>query len=189
VKKIIFAVLGISILFGAILLTTAQSGETTSNGLPKLKNPRIVVKKGERILQLFDGEKLIKTYKIALGFAPEGDKEKEGDGKTPEGEFYIFTKNPKSNFHLSLGVSYPSADDAERGLKARQITKKERDAIATAIRDKKMPLQKTALGGEVYIHGGGVSRDWTWGCVALENADIKEIFDAIPVGVTVKIVP
>jgi murein L,D-transpeptidase YafK len=189
VKKIFFAAVGISILLGAILLTTAKSGETMPDGLPKLKNPRIVVKKGERLLQLFDGEKLIKTYKIALGFAPRGDKEKEGDGKTPEGEFYLFTKNPKSNFYLSLGVSYPSIDDADRGLKANQITKKERDAIAAAIRNKKMPLQKTALGGEIYIHGGGTSRDWTWGCVALENADIKEIFEAIPIGAVVKIEP
>ena len=62
-----------------------------------MKNPRIVVKKAERKLEVFDGEKLVKTYRVGLGFAPVGDKEKQGDGKTPEGEFYIFTKNDKAN--------------------------------------------------------------------------------------------
>src|SRR5438128_643847 len=61
---------------------------------------RIVIKKAERRLQLFDGEKLIKTYTGALGFMPAGDKEIEGDGKTPEGEFYVFVKNEKSKYYL-----------------------------------------------------------------------------------------
>lgn len=157
--------------------------------LPKLNKPRIVVYKKERKLDLFDGDKLIKTYKIGLGFAPEGDKEIEGDGKTPEGDFYIFTKNAKSNFHLSLGVSYPSIDDAKRGLDAKIITKKEHDAIVKAIENKQTPPQKTALGGEIYIHGGGSSNDWTFGCIALENEDVKEIFDAVPIGINIKILP
>lgn len=160
-----------------------------SNSLPKMKNPHLVVKKSARTLEVFDGEKLIKTYKIALGFAPEGDKEKEGDGKTPEGDFYIFTKNPKSSFYLSLGLSYPNIEDAKRGLDAKLITKAEYDQIETAIKNKKMPPQKTKLGGEIYIHGNGSSKDWTWGCVALENEDIKELFDALEIGVNVKIVP
>lgn len=160
-----------------------------NNSLPKMKNPQLVVKKSARTLELFDGEKLIKTYKIALGFAPEGDKEKEGDGKTPEGDFYIFTKNPKSSFYLSLGLSYPNLEDAKRGLDAKLITKAEYDQIETAIKNKKMPPQKTKLGGEIYIHGNGNSRDWTWGCVALENEDIKELFDTLEIGVNVKIMP
>ena len=157
--------------------------------LPQMKNPRLVVEKKDRNLKIYDGEKLIKTYKIALGFAPEGDKEKQGDGKTPEGEFYIFTKNDKSKFYLSLGISYPGVDDAERGLKAKLITKTQRDKIVQAIQNQKMPLQNTALGGEIYIHGGGSASDWTWGCVALENKEIKELFDAVSVGTIVKIEP
>lgn len=157
--------------------------------LPALKNPRIVVKKSERKLEVFDGEKLIKTYRVGLGFAPAGDKEKQGDGKTPEGDFYIFTKNSKSSYYLSLGVSYPSTDDAERGLRDKLISKKQRDEIVEAIRNKKTPPQKTKLGGEIYIHGNGSASDWTWGCVALENAEMKEIFDAIAVGTSVKIEP
>jgi len=158
-----------------------------SESLPEIKNPRIVVKKSQRKLELFDGEKLVKTYKIALGFAPVSDKEKQGDGKTPEGDFYIFTRNDKSKFYFSLGVSYPNIEDAERGLKAKLITKAEYDKIVQAVNDKKMPAQNTQLGGEIYIHGGGNSKDWTWGCVALKNEEIKEIFDAVSVGTEVKI--
>ena len=85
---------------------------------------------------------LIKTYKIALGFEPTGDKEIEGDGKTPEGDFYIFTKNSESKFYLSLGVSYPNIEDAKRGLENELITQEEHDAILKAINEKKMPPAK-----------------------------------------------
>ncbi|MEO6587681.1 MAG: L,D-transpeptidase [Pyrinomonadaceae bacterium] len=184
---------------GGEKITVEAKNETTVNDsfeniepnddLPEMKNPRIVVKEADRKLEIFDGEKLIKTYRVGLGFAPAGDKEKQGDGKTPEGEFYIFTKNSKSSYYLSLGVSYPSTDDAERGLRDKLISKKQRDEIVEAIRNKKTPPQKTKLGGEIYIHGNGSSNDWTWGCVALENAEMKEIFDVITVGTSVKIEP
>lgn len=160
-----------------------------SESLPKLKNPRLVVKKAQRALEVFDGDKLIKTYTIALGFAPAGDKQREGDGKTPEGEFYVFTKNAQSKFYLSLGLSYPNAEDARRGLTDKIITQSEHDAIMKAVREKKSPPQNTALGGDIYIHGGGTAEDWTWGCVALDKENIKELFDAIPVGTRVKIEP
>jgi murein L,D-transpeptidase YafK len=66
--------------------------------LPQLENPQLVIKKKARQLQIFDGENFIKTYGIVLGFSPENHKQTEGDGKTPEGEFYVFTKNDKANF-------------------------------------------------------------------------------------------
>ena len=157
--------------------------------LPKMENPRIVVKKEVRTLEVFDGEKIIKTYKIALGSAPKGDKEIEGDGKTPEGEFYIFTKNSESKFYLSIGVSYPGIDDAKRGLEQNLITQDEHDKIVKAINEKKTPLQNTALGGEIYIHGNGNLIDWTAGCIALTNKDMKELFDSIPVKTPITISP
>ena len=157
--------------------------------LPKLENPRLVVKKNERKLYVFDGEKLVKTYEIVLGFAPVGDKEKEGDGKTPEGEFYIFTKNDRSKYYLSLGVSYPSTEDAERGFRENLISKEEHYAILQAVNEKKMPPQNTNLGGAIYIHGGGIIKDWTWGCMALRDEEMKEIFDAVQVGASLKIEP
>jgi murein L,D-transpeptidase YafK len=171
------------------LKTLAESVSETEKPLPKMQNPRLVIKKSQRILEVFDGEKLVKTYKIALGFAPEGDKEIEGDGKTPEGEFYIFTKNANSKFYLSLGISYPSIADAARGLKQNLISKPEHDAIIEAINLRQTPPQKTRLGGEIYIHGSGSATDWTQGCVALSNREMEELFDAIPVGTNLKIEP
>lgn len=154
-----------------------------------MKNPRLVVSKGERKLEVFDGEALVKTYKIALGSSPSGDKEIEGDGKTPEGEFYVFTKNPQSSFHRSLGLSYPNIEDAERGLKNKLISQEEHDEIVAAINEKRMPPQKTALGGEIYIHGSGNTADWTAGCVALTNSEMEELFNALPIGIPVSIHP
>ncbi len=80
--------------------------------------PRIVVTKSERRLDLFDGPELVASYRVVLGFEPIGDKERKDDGRTPEGEFFVFVKNSKSKYHLSLGLSYPDTGDAERGLAA-----------------------------------------------------------------------
>jgi murein L,D-transpeptidase YafK len=186
-KKVFITYFVISFLTGVIILVTAQTYERKP--LPRLEKPSLVVKKSKRQLQVFDDKKLIRTYPIALGFTPKGDKEIEGDGKTPEGNFYIFTKNPNSAFYLSLGVSYPSIDDAQRGLKEKIITQEEHDLIVKAINAKEMPPQNTALGGEIYIHGGGKDSDWTAGCAALVNEDMKELFDAIEIGTEVKIEP
>jgi murein L,D-transpeptidase YafK len=158
----------------------------TSN---ELKNPRIIIRKKDRILEVFEGKKFVKTMKIVLGFAPIGNKEIEGDGKTPEGEFYVFTKNSESRFHLSLGLSYPSKADAERGLKANLISTDEFESINKSLDEGGMPLQKTKLGGEIYIHGGGTDGDWTDGCIALENEHITELFALITRGARVTILP
>jgi murein L,D-transpeptidase YafK len=161
----------------------------TSGPPPRIRAPRIVIKKGARLLELYDGENLIRSYKIVLGFAPAGDKEREGDGKTPEGEFYLFTKNSKSRFHLSLGISYPSKDDAERGLEAGLVSRSEHGEIVAAIERRAAPPQKTALGGEIYIHGGGIESDWTEGCIAMKNEEIEELYNAVPIGAKVTILP
>lgn len=154
-----------------------------------LKDPRIEVHKGERKLFLYSDGKLARTYHVGLGLNPTGDKERMGDHRTPEGEFYIFVKNPKSAFYLSLGVSYPSLAHAQRGLQDGRISKAQYDQIASAIRLKKTPPQRTRLGGDIFIHGNGASSDWTWGCVALENEDMKELYDVISVGTPVTIKP
>lgn len=82
-----------------------------------LVDPKIVVVKSRRRLRLYAAGKLVRIYRVGLGFNPVDDKIKEGDGATPEGEFYIFTKNAKSAYYLSLGLSYPNAEAAERGLR------------------------------------------------------------------------
>ena len=162
--------------------------QRTRLSLP-LRQPRILVKKAERRLLLYDGNKLVRTYRIGLGLSPKGDKVRQGDRRTPEGDFYIFTRNDKSAFYLSLGVSYPNAPHADRGLRDGLISKSQYDAIMRALKLKKTPPQNTALGGDIYIHGHGAGSDWTWGCVALENDDIRELFNAATVGTPVTILP
>ena len=167
---------------------TEQTAPATRKPLDlPLRAPNIVVHKSERRLELYSDHDLLRTYKIGLGFNPVVDKIKEGDGATPEGDFYIFVKNNKSSYYLSLGLSYPNAEDAERGLRDGLITRAQHDAILEAIRKKTTPPQYTNLGGLIYIHGNGARSDWTWGCVALENTDIKELFDAVVVGTPVRI--
>ena len=157
--------------------------------LPGLKSPRILVKKAQRVLVLFDGDTPIRAYRMSLGFAPTSPKEKAGDGKTPEGDYYVCVKNPNSAYHLSLGLSYPNTRDADRGLEAGLITRSERDAIARAEKRKAHPPWNTALGGAIMIHGEGTLADWTLGCIAMENYHIDELFKVIPVGTPVHIDP
>ena len=154
-----------------------------------LRAPRIVVKKKARQLLLYSGDELVRTYRVGLGLNPEGDKIREGDRRTPEGKFYIFTKNSKSAYYLSLGLSYPNAEHAKRGLRDQLITKGQFEEIMRALKAGRRPPQNTALGGEIYIHGNGARSDWTWGCVALENEDIRELFNAVSVGTPVIIEP
>jgi murein L,D-transpeptidase YafK len=187
-----------------MIITTTQSSTAQQRDQARESGAseaccRILVKKGERKLYLYvwEGgkERLAKTYQIALGNNPTGSKRRQGDGATPEGDYYITHKNPRSNFYLSLGVSYPNIVDADKGLKEGLITKAEHQAIIAAIHAKTKPPQNTKLGGDIFIHGGGTGklfglvRDWTLGCVALENDEIKELFEMIPVKTPVKIVP
>jgi murein L,D-transpeptidase YafK len=153
-----------------------------------LKEPRVLIRKSSRIVEVYDGDRLAGTFAMALGFAPDLDKEIEGDGRTPEGDFYVFVKNAKSRFHLSLGLSYPAPEDARRGLAAGLITRDEHDEILKAAEERGAPPQKTSLGGEIYIHGGGTTNDWTEGCIALADDEMAELFDAIPLGTRVSIV-
>jgi murein L,D-transpeptidase YafK len=154
-----------------------------------LSQPKIVVKKSQRQLLLFSGDKLVRTYRVGLGLSPIGDKVRQGDRRTPEGDFYIFAKNDKSAFYLSLGLSYPNAPHAGRGLRDGLINRGQYEAIMRALRTKKGPPQNTMLGGDIYIHGNGAQSDWTWGCVALENEDVRELFAAVNVGTPVRIEP
>jgi murein L,D-transpeptidase YafK len=165
-----------------------QAANRSALKLPLVK-PKIVVRKARRQLLLFSDGKLVRTYHVGLGLSPSGDKVRQGDRRTPEGDFYIFTRNDKSAYYLSLGVSYPNATHAERGLRDGLITNAQHDAIIRALRAGKTPPQNTGLGGDIYIHGNGSQSDWTWGCVALDNDDILELFKAVSVGTPVTIEP
>ena len=195
----------VSLLFVSLMImassqsSTAQGSDQTRQSSAPEARYRILIKKAERKLYLYSlengKERVAKTYRIALGNNPTGAKRRQGDGATPEGDYYITHKNARSKFYLSLGVSYPNIADADKGLKEGLVTKAEHQAIISAIRAKTKPPQNTRLGGDIFIHGGGTGklfglvRDWTLGCVALENGEIKELFDLIPPKTPVKIVP
>lgn len=155
----------------------------------KLTDPRIEIPKSQRLLRLFDGEELVRAFPVVLGFSPVGGKQLEGDGKTPEGEFYVCAKNPKSKYYRSLCISYPSPEDALRGLENGLIGTDEHDQILDAWSKGAMPPQKTPLGGEIYIHGHGSETEATRGCVALKDSDMKELFESTRIGTPVVILP
>jgi lipoprotein-anchoring transpeptidase ErfK/SrfK len=173
---------------GAMLTQEEEALNRRPLKLP-LSRPRVVVEKGARRLRLYAGGELVRVRRVVLGSDPQGDKERQGDGRTPEGEFQICMKNGKSKFYLSLGLTYPNAEDAERGLRDGLISQAQHKAITRALAAGRCPPWDTALGGEIFIHGGGTSGDWTLGCVALENPEIKELFDTLPAGTPVQIKP
>jgi murein L,D-transpeptidase YafK len=137
---------------------------------------RILVEKTARKLSILRNGKLIKTYRVALGRNPVGAKEEEGDMKTPEGTYQIDGRNPKSDYHLALHVSYPSEKDntraGRRGVNA---------------------------GSDIMIHGlpngkgwmGAAHRqiDWTAGCIAVTDEEIEELWRVVPDGTAIEIRP
>ena len=146
---------------------------------PRLSNriaDRVLVEKNARRLTLFRNDKPIKSYEIALGRQPVGAKQFKGDNKTPEGHYVIDFRKRNSSYHRALHISYPGPQDA---------------AFATK--------QKRSAGGDIMIHGlpNGMGwldsahrlRDWTAGCIAVTNAEIEEIWRAVPDGTPVEIRP
>jgi murein L,D-transpeptidase YafK len=154
-----------------------------------LKEPRIVVLKSERRLELYDEDLLIGAYPIALGREPAGDKKAEGDGRTPEGNYYICTRNEQSRFYLSMGISYPNVEDAEEALDSGTIDSETYDRISRAAKDRSKPPWDTPLGGEIMIHGMGSYKDWTEGCVAVNNDVMDLLFTLCPLGTPVFMKP
>lgn len=155
-------------LFGA--LATALSA--CASKFQRYTGPevtRIVVLKEKRKMYLLHGNHALKSYDIALGFAPVGDKKVEGDGKTPVGHYRIDRRNPNSRFHLSLGISYPNRRDVAEARALGQDP-----------------------GGDIFIHGEGtfLSRlkpDWTWGCIAVTNEEMEEIYSMVATGTIISI--
>lgn len=135
---------------------------------------QISVNKGQRRMHLLSGKTVVRSYDISLGFQPVGHKQFEGDGKTPEGVYFVDRFNPRSAYHLSVGVSYPN----------------ERDRAFAAAHGRKP-------GGDIFIHGRGPEgnnlfprqRDWTAGCIAVSDEEVQEIYAAIQPGTVVVIYP
>ncbi|MEM7470638.1 MAG: L,D-transpeptidase family protein [Pseudomonadota bacterium] len=134
---------------------------------------RILVLKEKRRMYLMNGKRVLKAYDFDLGFAPEGDKLFEGDGRTPEGRYYIDRRNPNSSFYLSIGINYPNARDR---AEARKLGK--------------------SPGGDIFIHGqpnlNPAKRrgpDWTAGCIAVTNKEMREIYAMVNNGTAIDIMP
>jgi len=150
---------------------------------------KIIVSKSGGYMTVYDKTgRALKSYSVIVGEAGVGSKRQEGDRKTPEGEYFVCFKNPQSRFHLSLGLSYPNMADAHRGFTEGQISQEEYHFIVEANKLKKIPPWKTALGGEIFIHGeaGGTA---TAGCVAISNREIEDIFPLVELDTPVIILP
>lgn len=136
----------------------------------------VVVIKSKRVMFLMKDAKILKAYRIALGKNPTGHKTAQGDGKTPEGRYYIIGRNANSSFYKSLKISYPNEKDYELALKL-----------------------KVNPGGGIMIHGLSknveylgkyhIIEDWTEGCIAVTNEEMDEIWNLVPDGTPVYIQP
>lgn len=152
---------------------------TLTNGAPlPLDNARLRIEKHNRRATLYSGDRAIKTYKIVLGQHPGGHKQKEGDSRTPEGTYHICTRLDRSKFYRFLGLNYPNAADAERGVAEELITPAQQGIIKHAEKRRGAPPWTTPLGGAIGLHGGGTQYDWTAGCIAFDNDAIEEIWVA-----------
>ncbi|MCP4374863.1 MAG: L,D-transpeptidase [bacterium] len=158
--------------------------------LRPLKSPSILVEKSALRLTVFDGDAGVKSYRIAVG-SVRGDKQVEGDRKTPEGDFYICIRKPskRTPYTRSMGLSYPNIEDARRGIRNGLITTRQHRAITHAIQNNQTPPWKTKLGGEIMIHGKRENRTGTLGCVALDDDDIIELYNRLPINTSVRIIP
>lgn len=137
---------------------------------------KIVVKKNERKLLLYQKGDLLKTYPVDLGKNPKGPKVHQGDMKTPEGDYCIVEKRDlgKTKFYLALVLNYPNESDRFR--------------FDWAVKNGLLP-KEIGIGGMIEIHGEGIGFDWTQGCIALNNSYMQELFKKIPLGTQVRIEP
>lgn len=161
----------ISVVLVTLLLTGIAGCSSKFKSYNGPEVTRILIYKESRTMYLMHGEEVLKAYEVGLGFTPGGDKTVRGDGRTPEGDYRVDRRNPNSEFHLSIGIDYPNADDV---------------AYARSIGQNP--------GGDIFIHGrpwkyrkGG--QDWTAGCVAVTDRQIEEVYSMVKTGTLVSIYP
>jgi murein L,D-transpeptidase YafK len=161
-----------NLILGATAMVALGACSSGPRKLKRYEGPDVtfvVVNKAPRTMHLLSNETVLSSYNIDLGFAPVGHKKFEGDGKTPEGLYFIDRRNPQSDFHLSIGLSYPNAKDV---------------AYAQAM--------GRSPGGDIFIHGEGKDgkskhKDWTWGCIAVKNEEIEEIYMMVRTGTPIQV--
>jgi murein L,D-transpeptidase YafK len=168
-----FALAGLVLATAAAFLFQARQKPAAN---ASAKADKILVEKTARRLTLFSAGRKLKKYRVALGFSPVGSKQREGDGRTPEGNYTIDFHKSDSAFHRALHISYPSAADTARAAEA-----------------------GVAPGGDIMIHGLPNSfsalgsahrlRDWTAGCIAVTDSEIDEIWESVADGTPIEIRP
>jgi murein L,D-transpeptidase YafK len=147
---------------------------------------RVRIHKSRGLLELFRGDERLRTIPVITGKNPS-DKRCEGDLATPEGEFYICSKNPRSRYVCFLGLSYPNLEDAVRGLRDGLITRRQVALIRAAIARRGRPPWETPLGGEIGLHGPGPHETWTHGCISMAKEEIMELGELLPLGAEVEV--
>lgn len=144
----------------------------------------ILINKSTNKLRLADKQRVVFEFPCHLGKNP-GRKLKRDDMKTPEGEYKIVVKNPKSEYHLSLGLNYPNLQDANDAFESNIINQTERDKIISGHKNNFIPWD-TPMGGEIYIHGdSNADNHHTRGCIKLKDADMEKLYESAKIGESV----
>ena len=163
------------LLFMAFIFSGCFNSSTVYKSIPNYNGPKItkiVANKSQRKLFLFHNDKIIRKFKVGLGFNPKSHKSKQGDGRTPEGLYFIDRKNYNSKYFLSLGISYPNTEDKKYA--------------------KSLDIDP---GGDIFIHGGPRykgefgKRDWTAGCISVSDKNMKVIYSMVKAGTPILINP
>lgn len=160
------------------LVVLTLAGCATTEKAAEIRPDQVVVKKSERRLMLLANGQVLREYRVALGKAPVGHKLRQGDQRTPEGEYILDWRNPNSQYYKAIHISYPNTRDVEV---ARRLG--------------------VDPGGQIMIHGlpgyiqspkvraEYVNRDWTNGCIAVQDHEMDEIWQAVRDGTPIRIEP
>jgi len=182
-----------------LLLVAALAGSAFAGqvNVPASDRISLTIYKSRHEMHLLRGAETIKVYRIFLGSAPSGHKLRRGDNRTPEGNYRVVDKNVSDKFHRFIGIDYPNAHDATLAFRQGKITASQKASIRRAVDSGVRPPAQTILGGHLGIHGIGRDEqlklrliedmDWTNGCIAVTNKEIRELFENVPVGAQVRI--
>jgi len=156
------------LMLGTVMLACSSAPRFLSYDGPQVTQIR--VHKTQRVMELMHFDTVLRSFTVGLGDAV-GHKQQEGDGRTPEGEYFVDRRNPRSAYHLSLGISYPNEEDIARAEEA-----------------------GVSPGGDIFIHGvgrnsRGARGDWTVGCIAVRDREIEVIYAMVQDGTPISIFP